>query len=91
MSGFFDEMERFAAVANDTANIGYLLAAAVVLLILAAIGVVWMRQRINRLPSAQQEPRQAGDPVEDFIDQALRYEADQQWLRRGERPEDGRR
>ncbi|MEU6725568.1 hypothetical protein ABZ917_17825 [Nonomuraea wenchangensis] len=89
--GGLDKLEVMAAFANDAANGTLLGAIAIVALILAAVGVVWLRDRLNRLPSKQQRQDDAHDDdpdaVEQFIADALKYEADQQWLRRGRRRE----
>lgn len=46
-----DAPERWAAVANDAANIGWLLAAAVTVLLLAFFALVAYRRRARRLPA----------------------------------------
>ncbi|MEU6709928.1 hypothetical protein ABZ897_00500 [Nonomuraea sp. NPDC046802] len=97
-----DDLKDIAAFFNDASHGTLLLAFALVALILAAVFVVWMRDRVIAARRRKQDPAawdaeavdqashdaDCGDPVEDFIRDALRYEADREWLLRGERPEE---
>jgi type II secretory pathway pseudopilin PulG len=99
--GALDTLQALAVFFNDAANGTFLLVLALVALILAAVGVVWMRDRVRRLRRERADlalwnaevVNQAGrdaihgpDPVEEFIDNALKYDRDHQWLREGVRP-----
>jgi hypothetical protein len=73
---------EFAEVANDATNIGWLLLAAVLVLVMAAIGVVCLRRRTLRMRRRQTTPVIAHrDSVDEFIENALRYDRDQRRLR----------
>jgi hypothetical protein len=90
-----DMLKAIAVFANDAANGTFLLAATVIVLIMAAVAVVWMRDRVRKMRQQRADlalwnaevVTQAGhdaihrDPVDDFIENALRWERDQKRLR----------
>ncbi|SET51499.1 hypothetical protein [Nonomuraea wenchangensis] len=49
--GALDKLETLAVFFNDAANGTLLLVIALLALVLAAVGVVWLRDRLNRLPA----------------------------------------
>jgi hypothetical protein len=83
--GVLDKLETMAAFANDAANGTLLGAIAIVALVLAAVGVVWLRDRLNRLPAkperrqnGRDDDRQVSPPwrVDQLLTDALSNEAD---------------
>lgn len=90
-----DNLAAWIAWLESSGGRGWLLAGVVIAVMLAAACVAWVASKATRLPARQRPARTVGcqrfypseDRVEEFIRDALCYEADQQMLRRGGRPD----